>query len=120
MAIIFTTREISFGIIGDFNFNSKNSEEICLNVQEVNSSQVMTAIPKINVLYGCFGLMKQSVESICEAMKPENDNGLVSTLLGTKTFKKLVLLNEKILSMISTNEEAALIPRCLTALTIGR
>jgi hypothetical protein len=49
----------------------------------------------MNELVGCFGLMKQFVESICEAMKPENENGLVSTLLATKNFKKLVLLKNK-------------------------
>jgi hypothetical protein len=61
-------------------------QEICLQAQEVKSSQVLTIIPKINELIGFFGVMKQSVVNNCEAMKPENQNGLVSTLFCKETF----------------------------------
>jgi hypothetical protein len=79
----------------------------------------MAILPKINQLIGCFGSLQQSIESLQEAtMKNESekwgDNFIA--IEATGVMKELIQLNGKIFSSITTDEEAALISKCLASL----
>jgi hypothetical protein len=80
-------------------------EEVMLNVTDMKKNQQMTILRVINQLLGEFGLLKHSVNSLCEAMHEEQpswwgDGHRVCE--ATRDMKKWLELNERWIATITS------------------